>query len=486
MSKPPTFETRRLPTRVAELGFAVDLPEGWVAHDAPDETPDFEDPTSVMVLALLASPDGRLVWSAAVRPAYAQGTLDSWSRYLLQQNGLKVREMAKAKLGALPALVGVAEQELDSGTMQVNFAFAEDGQRLLNVSLMGPPGAADAPGVWSATLRSFELSYPQGPSVALTATTMTRPKMPADASMALAFNRHALAEDASTLAPWNPFYAAARVAGRGRAAKVVALDGAQKRATLAAGAILAQIDIPFGWHAIDDGQSLLLHGAGGGVRIKMSFIAGVESDAEKLLGQFESRARTDSPTPVQCTRVRRGARLALRIDGRREAGAPVQELHQLMPGPDAGRMLHVVAVSVPERADAAADLIDLLMRSIVFGRFDFSLPGDAPAAPAADEASAEANQPIWWKEAVKLEREGNLADAEQLVLHACDRVRGLLEVARLYRDRALRLARHGDTRGAALASEQMERWAERHAATAVNQDQREALLYERTLTLMHD
>jgi hypothetical protein len=182
--------------------------------------------------------------------------------------------------------------------------------------------------------------------------------------------------------------------------------------------------------------------------------------------------------------VRRGARLALRIDGRREAAAPVQELHQLVPGPDAARKLHVVAVAAPEKADAAADLVDLLLRSVVFGRFDFALPGDAPAA-APDEAAAPA-QPIWWKEAVRLEREGNLSDAEQLVLHACDRVRGLLEVARLYRDRALRLARHGDTRGAALASEQMERWAERHAATAVNQEQREALLYERTLTLMHD
>jgi hypothetical protein len=484
MSRTPDFETRRLPTRVAELGFAVDLPPGWVAHEVPDETPDFEDPTSVMVLALLASPDSQLVWSAAVRPAYAQGTLDSWSRYLLQQNGLRVREMAKARLGALPALVGTAEQELESGTMQVNFAFAEDGQRLINVSLMGPPGAAEVPAVWSATLRSFELSHPQGASVALTATTMTRPRLPDAAQAALAYMKHALADDASALAPWNTFYSAARVAGRGRAAKVVALDGAQKRATLAAGSIMAQLDIPFGWHAIDDGQSLLLHAVGGGVRVRLAFIAAGESEAEALLQQFETRARTDSPGPLQCTRVRRGARLALRIEGRREAGAPVQELHQLVPGPDAARKLHVLAVAAPEKADAAADLVDLVLRSVVFGRFDFALPGDAPAA-SPDEAAAPA-QPIWWSEAVRLEREGNLADAEQLVLHACDRVRGLLEVARLYRDRALRLARHGDTRGAALASEQMERWAERHAATAVNQEQREALLYERTLTLMHD
>ena len=34
------IETRRVPTRVAELGFAVDLPRGWVLHEAPDETPD--------------------------------------------------------------------------------------------------------------------------------------------------------------------------------------------------------------------------------------------------------------------------------------------------------------------------------------------------------------------------------------------------------------------------------------------------------------
>ena len=418
------------------------------------------------------------------RQAYGHGNLDSWSRYLLQQNGLRVREINKGMLGSLRGLVGEAEQELETGTLHVRFAFAEDGQRLINVSLMGPADTADAKMVWSATLRSFDLSHPRGSSVPLTNTTVSRPKQPPEADgMATAFARHALADDASALAPWNTFYAAARVAGRGRAAKVVALDGAERRATLAAGSIMAQIDIPFGWHAIDDGQSLMLHGAGTGVRIRLSFVACGEADAENLLQQFETRARTDSPNPLQFTRVRRGARLALRIDGRREGGAPVQELYQLVPGPDAARLLQVLAVAEPARAEGAADLVDLLLQSVVFGRFDFSLPAEGEAAA---EAPAEPEQPSWWPEAVRLEREGNLADAEQLILHASDRVRGLLEVARLYRDRALRLARHGDTRGAAQASEQMERWAERHAATAVDQEQREALLYERTLTLMHD
>jgi hypothetical protein len=479
------IETRRVPTRVAELGFAVDLPRGWVLHEAPDETPDFEDPTAVMVLALLASPDERLVWSCVMRPAYGHGTLESWARYLMQHNGLRVREMGKGFLGAMPAMLGVAEQDGGDQPLRVRFAFAEDGQRLINVALMGPADAApEISRVWGETVRSFDLSHPRGSSVSLTGASLRPSKGAVDfETAARAFADHALVDDASALAPWNSFYAAARVAGRGRAAKVVALDAPNKRATLAVGAILCQIDVPFGWHALDDGQSLLVHASGGGVRMRLAFIEGGSADAEKVLELLEKRARTDHPGPLAVTRVQHGSRLVLRIEGRREAGQPVLELHQLMPGPDAGRLLHVGVVTAPERAESVGKLVDLMLQSVVFGKFDFSLPEDHPASTGTEVPSTE---PPWWAEAIKLEREGNLSDAEQLILHACDRVRGLLEVARLYRDRALRLARHGDTRGAAAASEQMERWAERHAATAVNQEQREALLYERTLTLMHD
>jgi hypothetical protein len=144
----------------------------------------------------------------------------------------------------------------------------------------------------------------------------------------------------------------------------------------------------------------------------------------------------------------------------------------------------VMSVADLDASDAAADLQDLLLQSVVYGNFEL----DASAKqldPSADSDSGD-EHPAWWLEAIQLERAGEIAEAEQVILKANDPVRGLLQVARLYRDRALRLARRGDTRGAQQASEWMERWAERHAATATTDEQTQTLAIERSLTLMRD
>lgn len=481
------FETRRLPTRVAELGFAVDLPPTWWAHDLPDETPNFEDPTTVLVLALVTSPDEKIVWSAAVRPAYADGTLDTWTKYLLRQAGLGVKSLSNGRLGSMTAIVGEAEQRAEDGPRRLRFAFVEDGQRLINVSLSAPASRFDeVAAVWEATASTFALSHPQGASVALSKSAP--PPAPGETTIRLSkntFARHALAADMSALESSHPFYVAARVAGRGRAARVAAVDPDKLRATLALGSILAQVDVPFGWHALDDARFFHLHAVNHKIRVRMSFLADQTGDPKDHIDAIEEQVATDAGAGVRFTRVQRGARLALRIDGLREAGRPVQELHQLTPGPEAGRLLHAMSVADLDVAEAAADLVDILLQSVVYGKFELDASAkqletdEAPAAGSADH-------PSWWLQAMQLERSGEIAEAEQVILAANDPVRGLLQVARLYRDRALRLARRGDTRGAQAASEIMERWAERHAATATTEEQTQTLAIERSLTLMRE
>lgn len=480
------FETRRLPTRVAELGFAVDLPPTWWAHDLPDETPNFEDPTTVLVLALVTSPDEKIVWSAVARPAYADGTLDTWTKYLLRQAGLNVTRLANGRLGSAVAIVGEAEQRAEDGPRRLRFAFIEDGQRLINVSLSAPADRFDeVTPVWETTAATFSLSHPQGASVAL---SKSAPPPPVGETTIRAgsntFAKHALAADMSALDASHPFYVAARVAGRGRAARVVAVEPEKLRATLALGSILAQIDVPFGWHALDDARYFHLHAINHKVRVRMGFIADQTGDATDQIDAIEEQVRTDAGSGARFTRVQRGARLALLIDGLRESGRPVREMHQMTPGPEAGRLLHTMAVANLDLADAAADLVDILLQSIVYGKFE--LEATAKQLDIAADAAEGGDHPAWWLQALQLERAGEIAEAEQVILGANDPVHGLLQVARLYRDRALRLARRGDTRGAQLASEQMERWAERHAATATTEEQTQTLAIERSLTLMRE
>jgi len=163
-----SFRPRTFPARIAELGFAVKLPEDWIAHELPDEEPDFSDPTTLVPLAVVTAPHSALVFSFAARPAYENGTLFDWAGYLLKHGGLTPRAVGAGLLGKLPAILGEATQESDVGTLVVRFAFVEDGRRLVNMSLTAPELLADAvKEAWSAATASFALATPRGATVAL-------------------------------------------------------------------------------------------------------------------------------------------------------------------------------------------------------------------------------------------------------------------------------------------------------------------------------
>ena len=66
---------RSFPSRIADLGFSVELPESWQPQALPDETPDFDDGTRLFGLGAAVAPYAALVFAAAARPAYADGTI---------------------------------------------------------------------------------------------------------------------------------------------------------------------------------------------------------------------------------------------------------------------------------------------------------------------------------------------------------------------------------------------------------------------------
>ncbi|MCC2657489.1 MAG: hypothetical protein K0Q76_2597 [Panacagrimonas sp.] len=166
MSDTLDLQPRDVPARIASLDFVVDLPADWVSHPLPDETLEFDNPAFLVPLTLVTAPHAVIVWSAAARPGYEEGTLSDWARYLLGEHGLAPQSFGEAFLGELPAIVGESEQPSDYGPMRVRFAFAEDGGRLINVSLSAPTQLASAiEPVWRATLSSFKLGTPHGPTV---------------------------------------------------------------------------------------------------------------------------------------------------------------------------------------------------------------------------------------------------------------------------------------------------------------------------------
>lgn len=147
----------------AGLDFRVRLPADWLAHVLPSDPPDFSAPTTLMPLAILTAPHSAIVFTAAARPAYDDGTLHAWTLYLLGENNLTPRALGEHTLGTTPALVGEAVQPSDLGPMLVRFAFFEDGGRLVHFSLTAPQLLADAlRNVWIEALASFALADPKG------------------------------------------------------------------------------------------------------------------------------------------------------------------------------------------------------------------------------------------------------------------------------------------------------------------------------------
>lgn len=507
-----TLPVRQFPSRVASLGFAMRLPADWIAHDLPPETPDFEDPTRLVPLAAVTAPHAAIVWAVAARPAYGDGTLSDWARYLLAQHGLEARSFGESRLGLLPALVGEAEQPSDLGPLRVRFAFAEDGGRLINLSLTAPAMLADAvQGLWTTATESFTLEQPAGPTVPLwpgpaaapeaapapdlllddTVQFQINPAADAGHAAALAdvqyahdmrypesaatqpvgpppadsLRDHALSDNADALDPEHPTNRRLRDSGVGLVPRLVAVDSAARCATVACGSVSAQIDLPLGWHVIDDGRRVLMFEPEGDVQIHLDLLANGERDMVAVLDDLETQVHRDYPSP-ECLRLASGTMVALNVRNIRDGDEAIEQFHLLVPGPDAQHVLRARVTAALKQATAAANLGELVLNSAVFGSF---------AIPAA----AGETGPDWWMAALLLERANRLNEAEDCITGAVDHIGAALQVAELYRHRMLRLLREGDNAGADQARSMAVRWVQHYAASATSGGEGAALSRER-------
>lgn len=523
---------RRFPSRIASLGFAMRLPADWVSHDLPEDQPDFADPTRMVPLAAVTAPHAAIVWAVAARPAYGDGTLSDWAQYLLTQHGLQLRTFGEARLGRLPALLGEAEQPSELGPLRVRFVFAEDGGRLINLSLTAPDLLADAvQTLWAQAIESFELEESAGPTVPLWpavegADTLPMPVARADAAPADAarppapqseapsqaqsdeasaetldldmsapgpdagrldaqagplaeaedpteahpvptasLRLHALATDADALDPEQPMNRRLRDGGVGLVPRVVAVNSAERCATVACGAVSAQLDLPLGWHVIDDGRRVLIFEPEGEVQIHLDLLPCQDGDPSAVLDELQAQVQRDYPAP-HCLRLATGTLQALAVRNIHDGDQPLEQIHLVAAGPDSHHVLRARITAAPQRATAAANLGELVLQSAVFGSF---------AIPAA----AGETGPDWWMAALLLERANRLEEAEQCITGAVDHIGACLQVAELYRHRMLRLLREGDNAGADQARAQAVRWVQHYAASATSGGEGAALSRER-------
>lgn len=526
----PAPVSRTFDARVAELGFTLPLPPDWVGHELPAEEPDFGNPTLLVPLAVVTAPHSALIFAIAARPAYEDGSLHDWARYLLQNHGLTPRTLGVHAVGTLPAIVGEAVQSSDMGPMLVRFAFCEDGRRLLNLTLTSPEMlAGTVQGLWFEILSQFVLTTPRGPTVAVMAGTpvgnVEAPESPAAAVAAAeaaalveearaaaaraaaeiagqacvdspvtrsrsveaptTFRSHALADSPATLDPEHPINANLRERGIGLTPNLLAVDAADCRATIGAGALGSVLDVPFGWHALDDGARTLLLDPSNEVQIHLELVPRDDRDNATILDAYESEAMDAYPSP-RFARHPEGEVFGLAVSGIHAGGEPVEQVHLFRELRPDGMMIRARITSTPARVDPSTNLAELILRSARYGipedhqdeevvASGGELPEEvpAPSTPTPDEP------PAWLLRAQQLEQAGDVAGAERLIKDSVPNAWYAVVIADMHRDRMLRFRAVGDLVAARAARKAAVDWIGTFTVFATSGGEGAAFSYER-------
>lgn len=309
MSPSAQFTPVEVPARVADLAFSYLRAADFNAVTLPDEMPDFEDPTRFVPLQIVMASYGAVLFTVGARPAYGDGTVEDWVDYLARENGMSVDSVQPTVLGGLPALQMEARQESEMGRMRIRTVLLEDGTRMLNLSIMAPEALwASVEPTLQFMLRSFRLAEPRGTSVALTRAAATPAEeapaenssteadpaeaaAPSDGPTAEAL---ALATDATSFDPEEPYNVRLREAGVGFTPRVLQVNSDEHYAVLGAGAVAATVQVPFGWHVIDDGRRTLVFDHEGRIQVNLD-LRNDGGDHDALLERLQNQAVLDQP-----------------------------------------------------------------------------------------------------------------------------------------------------------------------------------------------
>lgn len=173
MSTPPAFDAaapvlarRVFPARLADLAFAMDVPVGFVEVPIPEEDTDFDDPTKSAPLAVLSSPVAVAVVTVAARPAYADGTVLDWLRYLSSHYGIDLQHVLIRTVGTgegHPGVTAFGVQFQEGTKVNLMLVAFEDGGRFVTALGLCPAELWPSYGAsLAAAVESITLERPKG------------------------------------------------------------------------------------------------------------------------------------------------------------------------------------------------------------------------------------------------------------------------------------------------------------------------------------
>jgi len=511
MPEAPEFAFLEVPARIANLAFRLAIPRDWNLPEIPAEDVDFSSPGNFFPLVVAIAPWGAVVLTVAARPGFEEGTLQDWSLFLLDSQGIRPTAFGPAAIGNVQGLAGVGRQQQDETSLEVRFAFFEDAGRLVYFGLLAPElisGSLDA--IWNKALESFELDEPQGPTVpvgpgiafAPPARVAAETKAPVEQEPAAPpakepepevaaaagqtgpkqfteedFGHYAKADDAGTLDPEHPVNARLRNQGVGFVPNRLEMDDEAKSAKLGAAAIAATMRVAYGWHVIDDGKRTMVLDPGGKIQINLSVLSKEGRTIDQIRDDIQEEAERSYPE-LEFMRLEDGGIWGLAIRNIQVDGEAVEQVHMLTKWRSDTAMLRARVTSDPEQMRFAVDYAGLILGSVYYGEGD---EDEAPAASAGEEKEEEppfSEGPEWYKNAERLERADRLKEAEKLIKDSVPSLHFAICTAGLYRNRWMRLAKR-DPEKASAARKEAADWARTYASFATSGGEGAALSLER-------
>lgn len=160
------------PARLANLEFSVLPPTGFIAQDLPAEEHDFDVPTTCAPVLVMSSQIAMAVVTVACRPAYGDGSVIDWAKYLAEHAGITLTGMMPGTLRGEhfehPAILAEGHQTQEGTLFRLRFAMLEDGGRLAMILAMCPHELWPSYGAaLEEAVGSFELARPKGPTAPL-------------------------------------------------------------------------------------------------------------------------------------------------------------------------------------------------------------------------------------------------------------------------------------------------------------------------------
>lgn len=172
----------------------------------------------------------------------------------------------------------------------------------------------------------------------------------------------AISKDARSLDPEEPMNARLRNNGAGLTPRVASVDAAHGKATVGGGAIGSLIDVPLGWHVIDDGRRVLIFEPTGKVQINLNLIPRQGRSSVRMIEEIQAGARQSYPNPEFARRSSGGSAEGVMIRRIADGATPIEQLH-LLRDADANYVLRARITATPDTMAKAAALGELILAS---------------------------------------------------------------------------------------------------------------------------